>query len=39
MTVGCIILCGLLMQVGAIYRTHGSGRDSSLEGNIGPRDQ
>ena len=26
------------MQVGAIYRNHGSGRDSSLEVRIGPRD-
>ena len=31
------ILCGLHMQVGAIYRAHEPGRDSSREKNIGPR--
>ena len=32
------VLSGLLVQVGAIYRDHGPGRDSSLEVIIGPRD-
>lgn len=32
------VLSGLLVQVGAIYRGHGPGRDSSLEVIIGPRD-
>ena len=32
------VLSGLLAQVGAIYRDHGPGRDSSLEVVIGPRD-
>ena len=32
------ILCGLPKQVGAVYRNHGSGRNSSLENDIGPRD-
>ena len=29
MTVGPLIHCGLLVQVGAIYQAHGPGRDSS----------
>ena len=33
-----LILCGLLMQVGAMCRDQGHGRDSSLEVIIGPRD-
>jgi hypothetical protein len=37
--VGRFILCGLLVQVGAIYRAQGLGRDSSLEVDIGPRDR
>jgi len=32
------VLSGLLAQVGAIYRDHDPGRDSSLEVVIGPRD-
>jgi len=35
---GSEILCGLLKQVGAVYRDHGLGSDSSLEILIGPRD-
>lgn len=35
---GSEILCGLLMQVGAMYRDHGLDRDSSREILIGPRD-
>jgi hypothetical protein len=30
-------LCGLLLQVGAMYRDQSPGRDSSLEVSIGPR--
>lgn len=35
---GHVVLSGLLAQVGAIYRIHGPGRDSSLEITVGPRD-
>ena len=30
--------CGLLLQVGAIYRAQGPDRDSSLKVSYGPRD-
>jgi hypothetical protein len=36
--VGRVILSGLLAQVGAVCRTHGSGRDSSLKVTVGRRD-
>lgn len=36
--VGPVILRGLRQQVGAVYRTHESGRDSSRENFIGPGD-
>jgi len=36
MTVGPLIHCGLLVQVGAICRRHTAGRDSSLVNIVGP---
>ena len=33
-----LFLCGLLVQVGAIYRAQEPDRDSSLEVYIGPRE-
>ncbi len=38
MTVGLVILSGLHVQVGAVLRTQGSARDSSLKDFIGQRD-
>jgi hypothetical protein len=36
--VGQVILSGLLAQVGAVCRTHGFDRDSSLKVTVGRRD-
>lgn len=39
LAVGTAILCGLRKQVGAIYRNHGPGRNSSRRMDIGPREK